>query len=106
MAVFTIDSLLSAGARAGDFPASIVLVLDETKGSDAMVAMQSAVKGLEDLNDPSARIVLTPNSPSEFLARVVMAHFDLPRLPAQWSIEDQEASDVYRKFKEIGRAHV
>ncbi len=99
LAVFTIDSLLSAGARAGDFPASIVLVLDETKGSDAMVAMQSAVKGLEDLNDPSARIVLTPNSPSEFLARVVLAHFDLPRLPAQWSIEAQGASDVYRKFK-------
>ena len=99
MAVFTIDSLLSAGARAGSFPASIVLVLDETKGGDAIVALDSAVKTIEDLNDPSARIVLTPGSPSEFLARVLIAHFNLPALPAQWMEPAQGAADVCRKFK-------
>jgi hypothetical protein len=38
LAVFTIDSLITAGAKAGDFPGSIVLVIDETKGGDAIVA--------------------------------------------------------------------
>ena len=32
MAVFTIDSYLKAGADLGEFPGSIVTVLDETKG--------------------------------------------------------------------------
>ena len=84
LAVFTIDSYLTAGAKAGEFPGSIVLVIDETKGGDAILANPSAVPSLQDLNDRSARIVLTPDSPSEFLARVVLAHFNLPDLPDNW----------------------
>jgi hypothetical protein len=84
MAAFTIDSLLIAGAQAGDFPGSIILVLDESQGADAIVARQGALRSLQDLDHPSARIVLTPNSPSEFLARVVLAHFLLPQLPGDW----------------------
>jgi len=85
-AAFTVDSLLTAGARLKDFPATIVLVLDESKGADAIVAHKSAVASLQDLNHPDARIVLTPNSPSEFLARVVIAHFNLPNLPSNWLV--------------------
>jgi outer membrane protein OmpA-like peptidoglycan-associated protein/ABC-type nitrate/sulfonate/bicarbonate transport system substrate-binding protein len=99
LAVFTIDSLITAGARAGDFPASIVLVIDETQGADALVAYQKAVGSVQDLNDPSAKIVLTPNSPSEFLARVVLAHFSLPRLPENWMAKADGAGDVYRQLR-------
>jgi outer membrane protein OmpA-like peptidoglycan-associated protein/ABC-type nitrate/sulfonate/bicarbonate transport system substrate-binding protein len=99
LAVFTIDSLITAGAKAGDFPGSIVLVIDETKGGDAIVALSNAVPTLQDLNDPAARLVLTPNSPSEFLARVVLAHFNLPNLPAKWWIEADGAAEVYKKFR-------
>ncbi|MBI5387946.1 MAG: OmpA family protein [Verrucomicrobia bacterium] len=99
LAVFTIDSLITAGARAGDFPGSIVLVIDETKGGDAIVALQSGVPSLQDLNHPGARLVLTPNSPSEFLARVVLAHFNLPNLPEKWWVEANGAADVYMKFR-------
>lgn len=99
LAVFTIDSLVMAGARAGDFPGSIVLVIDETKGGDAIVAWQSGVPSLQDLNHASARLVLTPNSPSEFLARVVLAHFSLPNLPEKWSVEASGAGEVYKKFR-------
>lgn len=102
MAAFTVDSLISAGAKLGAFPASAVLVLDETKGSDAIVALKGAVPDLEALNDPAARLVLTPNSPSEFLARVVLAHFDLPQLPAQWWVEARGAGDVLRRFRAAG----
>lgn len=104
MAVFTVDSLITAGAKAGDFPGSIVLVLDETKGGDAIVAHQAAVASLQDLNDPTARLVLTPNSPSEFLARVVLAHFNLPRLPEKWWTEADGARAVYDKFRAAGPA--
>lgn len=99
LAVFTIDSLITAGARAGDFPGSVVLVIDETKGGDAIVALQSAVGSLQDLNDPSARLVLTPNSPSEFLARVVIAQFNLPNLTEKWAVEADGAADVYKRFR-------
>lgn len=102
LAVFTIDSLITAGAKAGDFPGSIVLVIDETRGGDAMIAVQQAVANLQGLNDPAARIVLTPNSPSEFLARVVVAHFNLPNLPEKWWIEADGAADVYKKFRATG----
>ncbi len=110
MAVFTVDSFISAGARLGDFPGTIVLVIDETQGADAIVAYKTAVKDLEDLDDSAARIVLTPQSPSEFLARTVIAHFDLPDLPEKWWIEAQGAEDVFRRFmhadKGLKRAYV
>jgi ABC-type nitrate/sulfonate/bicarbonate transport system substrate-binding protein/outer membrane protein OmpA-like peptidoglycan-associated protein len=99
LAVFTIDSLITAGARAGDFPASIVLVIDETQGADALVAYEKAIGSVQDLNDPSTKIVLTPNSPSEFLARVVLAHFSLPRLPENWMAKADGAADVYRQLR-------
>ncbi len=84
LAVFTIDSYLTAGTKAGEFPGSIILVIDETKGGDAILANPNAVQSLQDLNDSNASIVLTPDSPSEFLARVVLAHFNLPNLPDSW----------------------
>nr|AUN37484.1 ABC-type nitrate/sulfonate/bicarbonate transport system periplasmic component [uncultured bacterium] len=99
LAVFTIDSLITAGARLGDFPASIVMVLDETKGADAVVAYEKALGSVQDLNDPAAKIILTPNSPSEFLARVVLAHFSLPRLKEDWMGSADGASEVYRQFR-------
>jgi hypothetical protein len=52
LAAFTIDSLIAAGAKAGEFPASIVMVIDETKGGDAIVAWKSSVASLQDLNQP------------------------------------------------------
>ena len=99
MAVFTVDSFLTAGAVLGQFPASIVLVLDETKGADAIVAYESGVPSIQDLDDPGARIVLTPRSPSEFLARTVIAHFSLPGLPEQWWIGKDGAHEVFKEFK-------
>jgi hypothetical protein len=104
MAVYTIDSLLMAGANAGGFPASIVMVIDETKGADAVLAYKDAVGSLQALDDPDARFVLTPSSPSEFLARVVKSHFKLPNLSGDWMIEADGAADVLQKLKDADRA--
>jgi ABC-type nitrate/sulfonate/bicarbonate transport system substrate-binding protein len=99
MAVFTVDSLLTSGAKLGRFPGAIVMVIDETQGADAVVAYKDQIARIQDLDDPEARLVLTPNSPSEFLARVVLAHFQLPSLPEKWWIEADGAGEVYKKFK-------
>jgi ABC-type nitrate/sulfonate/bicarbonate transport system substrate-binding protein/outer membrane protein OmpA-like peptidoglycan-associated protein len=99
MAVFTIDSFLVNGAQLGQFPASLVLVIDETNGADAIVAYKDTVGSIRDLDSPDARFVLTPNSPSEFLARTVIAHFSLPSLPEKWRIEADGAGKVYKEFR-------
>ncbi|MCI0540519.1 MAG: ABC transporter substrate-binding protein, partial [Verrucomicrobiales bacterium] len=103
-AVFTIDSLLAAGAKAGDFPGTIVWIIDETKGGDAIVAYPSGVASIQDLNHSSARIVLTPNSASEFLARVVLANFHLPNLPEQWKVDADGAGAVFKTFSAANRS--
>lgn len=99
LAVFTIDSYLNAGIRNGSFPGSIILVLDETQGGDALVAHESSFKSIQDLNQPSTRLVLTPDSPSEFLARVILAHFSLPKLADDWLIPEDGSSNVLKELK-------
>ena len=95
MAVFTVDALLTAGHDIDSFPASIVMIIDETTGADAIVAYkpgdgsakQSGLANLQALDQPGARIVATPSSPSEFLARTVIATLSLPSLPEKWLVE-------------------
>ncbi|MSP90662.1 MAG: hypothetical protein EXR79_02470 [Myxococcales bacterium] len=97
-AVFPLDAYLTAGHAAQAWPASVVAVLDETVGADAVVA-GPAVKNVADLDDPAARLVLTPGSPSELLARVLLAHFSLGRLPANWLEPADGAAQVYARFR-------
>jgi outer membrane protein OmpA-like peptidoglycan-associated protein len=100
MALFTVDSLITASAALGEFPASIVLVVDETRGADAIVVRDKGPKDLAGLNHPEARFVLTPSSPSEFLARVVRAHFRLSDLPKKdWFISKDGPEEVLKQFR-------
>jgi ABC-type nitrate/sulfonate/bicarbonate transport system substrate-binding protein len=99
LATFTIDSLVNSSADLGDFPATIVLVIDETHGADAIVAPRDGIKSIQDLDHADARIVLTPDSPSEFLARTVLAHFSLPNLPENPYVPADGAAEVYARLK-------
>lgn len=103
LAVFTIDAYIQAGSEIGEFPGSIVMVIDETRGDDAIVAYKSGVPNLEAMNHESAKFVLTPASPSEFLGRVVQASFNLPRLPEKWFEPANGAPDVLQKFRAADR---
>ena len=80
MAVFTIDALVKASAEAGSLPATIVALIDDTVGADAIVAYKETIGVVDDLNHPETKFVLTPDSPSETLARVVMSRFQLDQL--------------------------
>ncbi|MAJ17228.1 MAG: hypothetical protein CBC27_09925, partial [Opitutia bacterium TMED67] len=104
MAVFTIDSLLVAGAKLGRFPVSIVMVIDETTGADAVLAFDQGVKTVQDLNVSDASFVLTPSSPSEFLARVVKSHFKLPKLGNNWIKEEDGSEAVFEVMKSADRS--
>jgi outer membrane protein OmpA-like peptidoglycan-associated protein len=101
MAVFTLDSLLKVGSELGAFPASIVYVIDETRGADAMVAYTNIVRNLSDLNRADARIVCTPDSPSEFLARIVVGNFSLPQLPSKWMTASDGAGDAFKQLRTV-----
>ena len=99
MAVFTIDALLKVSDQMGETPATIVAVIDETRGADAVVAYESKFPNVDALNHPETRFVLTPDSPSETLARVIMSQFQLDRLPSQPFISAEDAVAVYKRFR-------
>jgi len=98
MAVFTIDAILKASAVRGDSPATIVMLIDETTGADAVVAYKSAVPDIDTLNNARSRFVLTPDSPSETVSRVVMASFDLSDMSPQPWIQVNGAQEVLARF--------
>jgi ABC-type nitrate/sulfonate/bicarbonate transport system substrate-binding protein len=75
MAVFTIDSYILNAARR-DFPGTIIAVLSESRGSDAMIARTSVVGSLDDLKaNENIRVSYTPKSPSHHLIKTIGAHF-------------------------------
>ena len=99
LAVFTIDALLKVCAPLNELPGSIVAIIDETRGADAIVAYKSAIPNVDAMNTAGTRMVLTPNSPSETLARVVMMHFNLDNLDNRPFIEAADAEDVYKRYR-------
>lgn len=82
-AVATVDAYITAG-KAYRYPASIVAVIDESKGGDAIVAHRDTASSLDDLkeNKPIA-IGYTAQSPSEYLLRTISSHFDLDIFQAE-----------------------
>ena len=65
-----------------------------------MVARKDSVASIADLNTPNGRIVVTPDSPSEFLARVMLASFNLPELSrTRWMIKADGSAEVFKRFR-------
>jgi len=99
LAVFTVDALLTASAELGETPGTIVMLIDETTGADAIVAHKKVLPNIDALDRPDARLVATRNSPSETLGRVVMANFSLPQMPREPWVDADGASDVFERFR-------
>lgn len=101
IAVATIDSYLINGVREG-FPATIIAIIDESKGGDAIVAWESKVASLENLkNITTYKIAFTPDSPSEHLLKSIGVHFDISALlnkNGSWRVETNGAEDAYNKL--------
>lgn len=99
MAVFTIDALIKTSAELGDFPGTIVSIVDESKGADAMLAAGKMFPNIDALNDPEVRFVCLADSPSETLARVVMSQFKLDRLPPNPFEYVDSAEAIYQQYQ-------
>ncbi len=76
MAAFPVDALLKASADLESLPATIVAIVDETNGADAIVAYKEKFPNVDALNNANTRFLLVGDSPSETLARHVMQTFD------------------------------
>ena len=104
VAPFPVNSLIEMCEKSNASPATIVLFIDETKGADAIVAYKTSIKSLDDLNQSDVRFVLTPGSPSEYLARVVKADLDMSNLPGKWITDADGAEEVYEKFRKASKS--
>ena len=90
-AVATVDSFI-LNAEQYDYPGTIIMVIDESKGGDAILANKNKVASLDALKGKTdIKIAFTPNSPSHHLAKATSDHFNVPELLPKG---------------EIGRAHV
>ncbi|MBU0680275.1 MAG: OmpA family protein [Proteobacteria bacterium] len=80
LAVATVDSFI-LNAKAVDYPATITMVIDESKGGDAILARQEKVASLDALKGRNdVKIAFTPGSPSHFLAKAAAEHFNVPEI--------------------------
>ena len=101
LAVGTVDSYLINGEQA-KWPGSIIAVLDESKGGDAVVAYEDEIKSLDDLkNNQNLSIAYTPDSPSHHLIKSLAVHFDIKRLQEadNWAIETNGSHDALAALK-------
>jgi outer membrane protein OmpA-like peptidoglycan-associated protein/ABC-type amino acid transport substrate-binding protein len=100
-AVATVDSFILNGAKE-DFPGVMILVIDESKGGDAIVARKASFKSIEDLkNKQGYQVAFTPNSPSEHLLKSVSVHFEVPQLQSKstdWKVETNGSSEALQKI--------
>lgn len=97
MATFTIDALIKASTE--DLPVGIVAITDETRGADGLVCYKQAVPTIDALNDAEMKFVLTKDSPSETLARVLIAHFGLTNVNQSNFIYVKDAEEVYKMYR-------
>ncbi|NBO66270.1 MAG: hypothetical protein EBU88_15745, partial [Acidobacteria bacterium] len=99
LAAFPADALLKQFSGK-EYPAgTIVGIIDETRGADAMLAYKSKFPDVDKLNRSDVRFVLVGDSPSETLARVVMQDFGLDQLSSTsiQSVASPEA--ILAKYK-------
>jgi outer membrane protein OmpA-like peptidoglycan-associated protein len=103
LAVATVDAYLLAGAAVG-YPGTVVAVIDESKGGDAIVAWQDKVASLDALKSgPARRVAFTPASPSEHLLRAAAVHFDIApwreAVGGGWRVPADGSSDALKKLQ-------
>lgn len=82
-AAFPADALVKTFSKLEYPPATIIAIIDETRGADAMLAYKKRFQNVDQLNFAEVRFVLVADSPSETLARVVMQDFGLTQVGSQ-----------------------
>lgn len=108
-AVATIDSYLLNASRV-NFPGTIVSVLDESKGGDAIVSWENSIASIEAIKkNENIKVAYTPDSPSSYLLKAVGSHFDVPLFKQHsgfWQKETDGSTQALKMFlnKEVDMA--
>ena len=101
LAVATVDSYLLNGYEQ-NFPGTIISIIDESKGGDAIVAWKDKIASLDALKtNPELKIAFTPNSPSEHLLRSIAVHFDIPFIrdnSHNWRLESNGSEQALKSL--------
>jgi outer membrane protein OmpA-like peptidoglycan-associated protein/ABC-type nitrate/sulfonate/bicarbonate transport system substrate-binding protein len=101
-AVVTVDSYILNAAPV-DFPGTIVAILDESKGGDALVAYTNVVSSLDSFKAFDSRtmpkIAYTPASPSQHLLKSISSHFNVPALKELGRNQRVETKDSQEALK-------
>ena len=80
IAVCTVDAYVLNGER-HNYPGTIIMVLDESKGADAILALKHKIANLDALKGiGDIKVAYTPNSPSHHLLKAASDHFNVPEL--------------------------
>ena len=82
------------------YPGVVVYALAGSRGADAIVGFSDVMPNgnVNELNDPSLRIVYIPESPNSDLLDLTISDFDLNQLKADgsWRYEVDSAEEVYK----------
>lgn len=99
MAAFPIDALLAASAARKSMPATIVGLLDETRGADAILAFKDRYPTVDSLNAVDTRFVLVGGSPSETLFRVLLSAFRLDKVSNKSIVSVKSGDELLKRFR-------
>jgi outer membrane protein OmpA-like peptidoglycan-associated protein/ABC-type nitrate/sulfonate/bicarbonate transport system substrate-binding protein len=105
--VLPINSYLFHGLS-HHYPGVIPVALSESRGADSIVGYTERLAGpggrpatINDLNSRNLKVCLTPDSPSEFLLHVAVAHFALDEIKGKgaWRLPTQGSPEAYEKLR-------
>lgn len=99
MAAFPIDALLTAAASRKVLPATVVAIIDETRGADAILAYKERYPNIDSLNRSDTRFVLVGGSPSETLFRVLLHDFKLDQVSPKSIMPVASGDDVLKRYR-------
>jgi outer membrane protein OmpA-like peptidoglycan-associated protein len=101
-AVATVDSFILNGA-VENFPGTIIMVIDESKGGDAFISRKDRLMKIEELKTKkNFKIAFTPGSPSDHLLKSISSHFDVATLrdkKGAWRVEVNGSEDARKKLE-------
>jgi outer membrane protein OmpA-like peptidoglycan-associated protein len=103
-APFTYAEYIKAGFKAGgEYPATQFLDIAASVGADKVIAWKQGVPDVQALNDPEARFVLTPDSPSQTMGEITVAQYALDAMSDDYIVPADGAQDVYNQFMRADR---
>lgn len=107
LAVATVDSFILNAEKYG-YPGTIISVIDESKGGDAILAVRKRVNNLDGLKGKrDIRVAFTPDSPSHHLAKAAADHFNVRELLPRGTLRiDTDGSEKAREKLLSGKADV